>query len=224
MNRLITGGTKPPAARPKDSKTCHKQDPERTKDLKNWKFVRQDILDTNIKDGICGPDWKDPGQDGLRVEYNIPKSQPVDSWDHDVPSWSHVAFHIGAGAKKEDCERILMEISSGCDYDSRPLEQNMNQFNFKWGGEIIENGIKWAIEPLRERLDLGLAHKKLWKCYIRENGLFSNNKGNNGKNLDDEARMALAMCVHQMHQNGAEGRDDIDCGGLMKTGMRRVSL
>jgi hypothetical protein len=225
MEKVLANEKKPPSIRPPPSKTCYKQDPERMKDLKKWKFVRPELLGKNIE-SVCGADWKDPGKDGFRIEYNIPKTQPVDQWDHGLNEWSHVAIHVGAGARKENCLEALGKINNDCDHDASPLDQNMNQFNFKWGGEVVDNaGAKWTIEPLRERV-YTTKDIKGWKCYVRPNGLFSQNgdKGNNGRELNDEARMALTMCVHNMHQAGSEGKDNIDCGGLMKTGMRRVSL
>lgn len=214
--------------KPSPSTSCYKLDKERMNNMKNWKFIRQQTLDEDIKK-FCGADWKDPGNDGIRIEYRKPGKQPFHpEYDRTYDEWNHVALHVGQGGKQGDCERALMEISAGCDHDPNPdINQNINQFNWKWGGERIdESGVRWAVEPVEERVytqsDKGGGIRK---CYTQPGGRFTEhgNKGNNGKELDDSAKMILIQCIHHMQYTGAEGKDDINCGGLLTTHMKRVS-
>lgn len=102
--------------------------------------------------------------------------------------------------------------------------------SWKWGGEVeLDNGVKFTIEPQRERIhfDRGDLNIDPWLDDPPENhycyslGKFSehNNKGLNGVELNDKAKMTLQQCVAQLRHMTDD--TDFSCGGLANMGFHR---
>lgn len=86
------------------------------KDHKNWKFMQQTVLDDDIK-AFCGNDWDTNAKGARRKEY------------HGKDDWNYLVLTVDEKGKQENCEKSLMDISAGCDFDPEPdVNKNINQF------------------------------------------------------------------------------------------------
>jgi hypothetical protein len=109
-----------PPPPPPTKKTCWKDNAERMKDHKNWKFVEPDELSKAIVQ-FCESDWSGNGGNELE-EWN-----KTHTYFKDNDDWNTVNIIVGGpaktGAVKEYCRKNLEAISAGCDND-----KSTNQF------------------------------------------------------------------------------------------------
>jgi hypothetical protein len=96
--------------------------------------------------------------------------------------------------------------------------------SFKWGGiTVVENGPTWEIIPQNERVAFSYKEYPSLTCTERMDSFESKgHKGKDGKvEINDEAKMALQMCIHQMRVNTGQKNEwqNFDCGGILPLGL-----
>lgn len=104
--------------KPEFKKTCYKEDQERMKDHRNWKFVQQSSLAENIET-YCN-EFTTTARDGEVTTFRSFE-------DKDNDGWNTVTLHIqepkGGLVDTDRCKTLFRQISDGCDGDA-----NLNQF------------------------------------------------------------------------------------------------
>ncbi|KAF2868921.1 hypothetical protein BDV95DRAFT_609192 [Massariosphaeria phaeospora] len=217
--QIILSAAQTPPPEPKeppnndgDGKTrCTKSE---TKDLGSkpelWKFIDQETLDKNIGEFCDG---------GLKGLTNAAQGEFHGTYSKGDLNENIIraTWDSGATVDTNKCKEMLKGLSANCDWSGAPLNENPNQYNWKWGGQIKKDKIEWSIEPQINRVQLGevKGDDSHWWETRQENPQDDKNKIRKGKNGKQWDMLVLHQCLHDLRRHNWNKAQHFDCAGLV---------
>lgn len=178
-----------------------------------WKFVDQEMLDRHVGEFCEELNHLDNAAAGSFQRYyeqdTLNEMSLRAEWDS------------GASMTNADCNKYMLSPSKNCDWSGAPIDDNPNQYNWKWGGVQTFGKIKLSIVPIKQRArttdlptDKDWRNHHWWDVRIQnpEDDKHKIPKGMNGKPWD---YVTLHQCLHDLRRRDWNGGAPYNCAGLV---------